>query len=89
MDSIPDFGYHLRMTTEQMELRLRSRFPDCDVVVEDLTGTQDHWDVRVASHAFKGQSRIECQRLVMAAFAEELKSGEVHALTIKTLVKEN
>jgi len=77
------------MTPEQMQTRLKAHFPDGDIHVHDLTGTQDHYEVRVISKAFKGQSRIECQRQVMAAFAAELKSGEVHALTIKTVLKEN
>ena len=76
------------MTPEQMENRLKSHFPDGDVLVLDLTGTHDHYEVRIASTVFKGATRMECQRRVMAAFAEELKTGEVHALTIKTLVKE-
>lgn len=77
------------MSPQQIEERLKSHFPDADVVVQDLTGTHDHYEVRVASAVFGGRTRIECQREVMAAFAAELKSGEVHALTIKTIAKEN
>lgn len=71
-----------------MENRLKTAFPDADVAVIDLTGTEDHWEVRVASKAFKGLSRIDNQRKIMDVFAPELKTGEVHALTIRTLVKE-
>lgn len=76
------------MTSEQMEKRLKTAFPDADVAVIDLTGTEDHWEVRIASKAFKGLSRIDNQRKIMDVFAPELKTGEVHALTIRTLVKE-
>ncbi len=76
------------MNPLQMEQRLRNQFPDADILVEDLTGTQNHFEVRMASQVFFGKSRIECQRTVMDVFADELKSGEVHALTIKTLIKE-
>jgi stress-induced morphogen len=76
------------MTAQSMESSLKKQFPDADVIVSDLTGTHDHFEVRIASQQFQGRSRIECQRLVMDVFACELKSGEVHALTIKTLVKE-
>lgn len=75
------------MTPQQIEHRLHEKFPDCDALVEDLTGGMNHFEVRVASKAFAGKSRIEQQRLVMDAFSAELKSGEVHALTIKTLPK--
>ena len=76
-----------RMTLEQMKSRLESAFPDGDIEVVDMTGTRDHWQVAITSNAFKGLSRIECQRRVMSTFDAELKSGEVHALTIKTLTK--
>ena len=76
------------MTAEQMENRLKTAFPDADVAVIDLTGTEDHWEVRIASKLFKGLSRIDGQRKIMDVFGPELKTGEVHALTIRTLVKE-
>lgn len=75
------------MTPNEVENRLKSHFPDADVAVIDLTGTEDHYEVRIASKAFEGRTRIEQQRQVMSALDAELKSGEVHALTIKTLTK--
>ena len=75
------------MTPQEIEVRLKNTFPDCDVIVTDLTGTENHYEVRVASKVFGGRSRIEQQRMVMGAFDAELKTGEVHALTIKTLAK--
>ena len=75
------------MTQEQMESRLQQAFPDADLVVTDLTGTQDHWEVRVASGVFKDMTRIKRHQAIMAVFDAELKSGEVHALSIKTLDK--
>lgn len=74
------------MSPEQMKERLMQSFPDADVMVEDLTGTEDHYEVRVRSRAFEGLSRIEAHQRVMAAFAAELSTGEVHALSIKTAV---
>ena len=52
----------------------------------DLTGTENHYEVFVRSSLFTGLSRIEQHQKVMAAFAAELKTGEVHALAIKTQV---
>jgi stress-induced morphogen len=72
------------MTQEQMVARLNSAFPNSVVEVLDLTGTQDHWEVHVTSQAFSGLMRIQQHKLVMEAFAAELKTGEVHALTMKT-----
>jgi stress-induced morphogen len=71
-----------------MKERLQAAYPDGQVDVVDLTGTQDHWQVAIASKEFKGLSRIQQQRHVMNVFDAELKTGEVHALTIKTAIKE-
>ncbi len=79
------------MKIEQMKQRLIEAYPDAapetDINVYDTTGTEDHWDVTVKSSAFQGLSRIEQHQHVMKAFAPELKSGEVHALSIKTFLK--
>ncbi len=79
------------MKIEEMKQRLIQAYPDAapesDIQVFDLTGTSDHWEVAVKSTAFQGLSRIEQHQHVMKAFAPELKTGEVHALSIKTFLK--
>ena len=72
------------MTQEQMIERLKSQFPQSQIEVYDLTGTQDHWEVHISSQAFNGLTRIQQHKLVMGVFEAELKTGEVHALTMKT-----
>ena len=74
------------MSPSQIEQRLVSSFPDSEIRVMDLTGTENHYEVFVRSSLFTGLSRIEQHQKVMAAFAAELKTGEVHALAIKTQV---
>lgn len=75
------------LTPEQIQHRLKTAYPDGQIEVVDLTGTHDHYQVLIESQAFKGLSRIQCQRHVMDVFAAELKTGEVHALTIKAIAK--
>ena len=75
------------MTAQQMQSRLKEHFPDATIEVNDLTGTEDHWDVYVESSRFAGQTRIAQHQLVMGAFSPELKTGEVHALSIRTALK--
>ena len=75
------------MTPEQMKTRLQTAYPDASVEVVDLTGTQDHWQVYIESSAFSGMTRIQQHKHVMNVFDAELKTGEVHALTIKTVTK--
>ena len=47
-------------------------------------GGESHFTVVIASQAFAGQSRVQRQRMVHAALAEEL-AGPVHALSVKAL----
>ncbi len=72
------------MTPQEMKQRLESAFPDGQVEVRDLTGTSDHYEVFVRAKDFAGLSRMQQHQKVMAAFQAELKTGEVHALSIRT-----
>jgi stress-induced morphogen len=47
-------------------------------------GSETHFKVLIVASEFEGQSRIQRQRAVNEALAEELKSG-VHALTQRAL----
>ncbi len=47
-------------------------------------GGETHFNVRIVSKAFEGVSRVERQRRVYSALADELKS-RVHALSLTTL----
>lgn len=76
----------VHMTPEQMKLRLQEFYPNSKIEVIDTTGTHDHYDVAVESSRFDGLSRIQQHQQVMACFGPELKTGEVHALSIKTKV---
>lgn len=71
------------MTTEEMRTRLKEAYPEADIHVHDMTGSQDHYQISITSLQFKGLSRIQRHQAVMEVFDAELKSGEVHALTIK------
>jgi stress-induced morphogen len=74
------------VTPEQMKQRLVQAFPAGEVEVRDLTGTEDHYEVFVRDGVFKGLTRMEQHQKVMAAFQAELKTGEVHALSIRTQI---
>ncbi|MCB0379363.1 MAG: BolA family transcriptional regulator [Bdellovibrionales bacterium] len=77
------------MTPQEVKERLQNAYSDGYVDVTDLTGGEDHYSVYIASNVFQGMSRIQRHKHVMNVFAEELKTGEVHALTIRTDTKEN
>lgn len=47
-------------------------------------GGETHFDIRIVSAEFEGLSRVERQRRVYSALAEELKA-RIHALSLTTL----
>jgi stress-induced morphogen len=63
--------------------RLLAAFPNAQVDVTDLTGTQDHFQAVVIASAFDGKSRVEQHKLVYAALGE-LMNGAIHALALTT-----
>jgi stress-induced morphogen len=69
------------MKADDIIAKIRASIPDAQVELKDLTGTADHWEAKIVSTAFAGQSLVQRHRLVMAALAEEMK-GPIHALTL-------
>jgi len=68
---------------------IRADMPDADVAIVDRTGTMDHFNVTVRSHAFRGKTLIEQHQLVYGALRAALKDGRVHAVELKTIIPEN
>ena len=50
----------------------------------DYTGTGDHYEARVVSPDFAGKAMVQQHQLVYAPLQQWLKSGELHALALKT-----
>ena len=75
------------MTTNQMQERLEQAYPGDEIQVVDTTGGGSNFQVMVQSSKFNGKTRIQQHKEIMSVFDVELKSGEVHALTIKTITK--
>jgi BolA-like protein 1 len=73
------------MNIDQIKERVLGTFNDAHVEVTDMTGTSDHIQLLVVTDKFHGQSRLARQRMVMDVFQAELKTGEVHALTIRAI----
>ena len=74
----------MNLEPKSIEQRIKGALPDADVTVHDTTGTGDHFEARVVSAAFEGRSMIEQHQLVYAPLQEWLKTGELHALALKT-----
>jgi stress-induced morphogen len=68
---------------------IRKKLPDAQVRVTDMTGTMDHYDIRVSSAAFKGIPLMDAHRMVSGALREAHADGRIHAMQIKTDIPEN
>ena len=69
---------------QQVKQRISAALPDADVEVKDLTGTGDHFEARVVSAAFDGQGMVDQHKVVYASLSDWLKTGELHALALRT-----
>ncbi len=74
------------MENETVEELIKGGLPGCEVQV---MGDGRHFEAVVISEAFTGKSLLQKQRLVMAAVKVQIKSDELHALSIKTFTPED
>src|SRR5262249_15933912 len=76
------------LNPELLQRRIAEAIPSALVEVRDLTGTGDHFEAQVVSSTFLGKSMIEQHQECYAAVQDLLKTGEVHALALKTFTPE-
>jgi stress-induced morphogen len=75
---------------EHVKELIQAALPGSEVEISDFAGGGgDHLSARVAAPQFAGLSLLEQHRLVYAAVEREFGSGAIHALSIKTSVKES
>ena len=72
------------MEPEDIQNILAGKMPGAEITVEDMTGTRDHFEVKVLWEGFKGKGLIEQHRMINQALAIQLEDGSIHALKIKT-----
>jgi stress-induced morphogen len=68
-----------------IEEQLKSRFQN--VRVNDMTGTDDHFQAVVVSNEFQGKLTIARHRMIYEALGEAMKE-RIHALSLTTLTPE-
>jgi acid stress-induced BolA-like protein IbaG/YrbA len=74
------------MTNESLRERVRERLEEHFgemVEVRDLTGTDNHFEVRVVSAAFEGKTPVERHKLVYAPLRDWIDDDTVHALSVR------
>jgi BolA family transcriptional regulator, general stress-responsive regulator len=84
--------------TDTIHHKLTAEFAPTELVITDDSarheghaghrpGGETHFSVKIVSPAFAGLSRVERQRRVYAALADEMKT-QIHALALTTLAPE-
>ncbi len=74
---------------EDIQKRIKENYPMCQVLVKDLTGTENYWQIHISTPEFKDLQVIEQHRQIKSLFKKELKTGEIHALSLKTSPSNN
>lgn len=65
--------------------RLKTAFPDARLELTDTTGTDDHWDLKIAADGLQGLNRVKQHQAVYRPLRDLIDSNRVHALNIKVL----
>lgn len=71
-----------RSIRERVLDRLEQAF-EGPVEVRDLTGTDNHFEVRVVSATFEGKTPVERHKLVYAPLRDWIEDDTVHALSVR------
>lgn len=70
------------MNTEKLTAIIQEAIPDATVEID--SPDDHHFFGRVISASFEGQTLIERQRRVYERLNDLIKSGELHAISLKT-----
>lgn len=71
------------MTEEEIVRRITGLYKDAKVSV---SGADCNFEVNVVSTGFEGKTLLERQKSILALFSEDITSGALHALSIKTAI---
>lgn len=72
------------ITPDQVAAMIKAEMPDAQVQVQDLTGTNDHYQVTVVSSLFEGKNRVQQHQMVYGALREAMATEAIHALALNT-----
>lgn len=69
------------MSPDQVKELLQSKLPECEFQV---LGDGSHFEVTAIGAVFESLNAVKKQQLIYGVLNEEIKSGAIHALIIKT-----
>jgi acid stress-induced BolA-like protein IbaG/YrbA len=73
---------------DEVQQLIHAGLPDAKVLVQDLTGGGDHYQVTVISDAFVGKSLVQQHRMVYGAVNQAMTTDRIHAFALKTYTPE-
>ncbi len=73
------------MEGREIEAIVLAALPDAQV---DVSGEECSFTLSIISPSFEGQNLMQRQKGVLALFEQELKTGKLHAMTIKAYTPE-
>ncbi|AOA59378.1 BolA family iron metabolism protein IbaG [Acinetobacter larvae] len=73
------------MNSEQLTEILKAAFPEAEIAVSGQAGK---FDLRIVDDRFETQRSVARQQAVYAPINAYIASGEVHAVTIRAMTKE-
>ena len=77
----------MAMPASEIEVLIKTAFPDAQITIEDLAGDNDHFAATVISEAFRGVSRVKQHQKVYAALQGRM-GGDLHALALQPAAPE-
>ena len=77
----------MALPAEQLKSLIKTAIPDAEIEITSLVDDGDHYQATVRSNAFAGKSRVQQHMLVYSALGDKM-GGQLHALSLTTLLKE-
>lgn len=74
------------ISPNQIEAMVRAQLPDAEVKV--MTNDGEHYEIIVVSSEFQGKRLVQQHQMVYKAIQQEMLSGTIHAMAVKTYTPE-
>lgn len=74
------------MSVDEVKQLLLNHFEDAIIAV--ASDDNVHFEATIVSETFVGKSRVQQQQQVYSVLGERIRSGEIHAIALKTLTPE-
>lgn len=68
------------MEKTEISKRIQTLYPDAQI---EMKGENCSFELLIVSERFEGMRALQRQQSILGLFAEELKTGKLHALAIK------